>query len=392
MTNSADNPIAPILQAFVQPWHDALADPPAAQERVLANLLRIYARTEYGRAHGAEKIGSIAEYRAAFPVKTYADYEPLLRRVMGGDTHVLLEAEPLGWAMTRGTTGASKYIPMTPRDLEQRHNAARAVIQYVLHSRRFDILLGANLNLSFPSIVGSLEVNGRQIEYGYATGIYVKHVAARTPIRAIPSQEAIDELGGDTGRAAWDARFELAYRAARQENITILGGAAQVALKFGRWLHKTYGVYPKDVWNFGVLSLGSTAAINSTHRPRLLALYGENAGLAEIYGATEGMFGQQRDDHRFWVPNYDLYFFEVETFSGIKLMHDLKPGETGSLVVSTPVLPRYKILDLVRAFEPPYFLCIGRDRQWTRNVYWLRRVIELDVLPRRRSEITRRGG
>ena len=77
MTNSADNPIAPILQAFVQPWHDALADPPAAQERVLANLLRIYASTEYGRGHGSEKIGSIAEYRAAFPVKTYADYEPL---------------------------------------------------------------------------------------------------------------------------------------------------------------------------------------------------------------------------------------------------------------------------------------------------------------------------
>ena len=263
------------------------------------------------------------------------------------------------------------------------------MIQYVLHSRRFDILLGANLNLSFPSIVGSLEVNGRQIEYGYATGIYVKHVAARTPIRAIPSQEAIDELGGDTGRAAWDARFELAYRAARQENITILGGAAQVALKFGRWLHKTYGVYPKDVWNFGVLSLGSTAAINSTHRPRLLALYGENAGLAEIYGATEGMFGQQRDDHRFWVPNYDLYFFEVETFSGIKLMHDLKPGETGSLVVSTPVLPRYKILTWC-GLSSPHTSCASGDRQWTRNVYWLRRVIELDVLPRRRSEITRR--
>jgi hypothetical protein len=188
MTNSADNPIAPILQAFVQPWHDALANPPSSQDRILSDLLAIYARTEYGRAHGAEKIGSMAEYRAAFPIKTYADYEPLLRRVMGGETHALLEAEPLGWAMTRGTTGASKYIPMTPRDLEQRHNAARAVIQYVLHSHRFDILLGANLNLSFPSIVGSLEVNGRQIEYGYATGIYVKHVAARTPIRTIPSQ------------------------------------------------------------------------------------------------------------------------------------------------------------------------------------------------------------
>lgn len=375
---AAGNPLTPILQAFVQPWHDAVADPAAAQERLLQQLVGIYAQTEYGRQHGAERVGSLADYRAAFPVRTYGDYEPILRRVMAGETHALLEAEPLGWAMTRGTTGQSKYIPMTPRDLEQRHNAARAVIQYVLHSGRNEILTGANLNLSFPSIVGSMEVGGRRIEYGYATGIYVKHVAARTPIRTIPTQEAIDALGGDTGQAAWDARFLLAYESAKDQNMTILGGAAQVAIKFGRWLRKTHGVYPKDVWALGALSLGSTPGINTTYRPRLLGYYGHQAGIVEIYGATEGMFGQQRDEVRRWVPNYDLYFFEVETRRGIKMLHEMRPGETGSLIVSTPVLPRYKILDLVRAFEPPYFLCIGRDRPWTRGVYWLRRAIELD--------------
>jgi phenylacetate-coenzyme A ligase PaaK-like adenylate-forming protein len=375
---SAENPIAPILRAFLQPWHTALDDPPAAQERILQELLGIYARTDFGRQHHAEQVGSIADYRSAFPVQTYAGYEPILRRVMGGDTHALLEAEPLGWAMTRGTTGHSKYIPMTPRDLEQRHNAARAVIQYVLHSQRFDILLGANLNLSFPSVVGSLEVGGRRIEYGYATGIYVKHVAARTPINTIPSQEAIDALGGDTSRGAWEARFQLAYETAKDQNMTIVGGAAQVALKFGRWLHKNHEVYPKDVWKIGVLSLGSTSGINSTLRPRLLSYYGQDAGLFEIYGATEGMLGQQRDGRRCWVPNYDLYFFEVETRQGIKMLHEMTPGDTGGLVISTPVLPRYKILDIVRAFESPYFLCIGRDRPWTRAVYWLRRAMELD--------------
>ncbi|MBN1202298.1 MAG: GH3 auxin-responsive promoter family protein [Anaerolineae bacterium] len=377
---SAENPIVPILQAFVQPWHTALENPAAAQERLLQQLLQVYGKTEYGQQHHADQVGSISDFRAAFPVQTYADYEPILRRVMGGDTYALLEAEPLGWAMTRGTTGDSKYIPMTPRDLEQRHNAARAVIQYVLHSQRFDILLGANLNLSFPSIVGSMEVNGRTIEYGYATGIYVKHVASRTPIKTIPTQAAIDDLGGDTGRSAWEARFRLAYESAKDENITILGGAAQVMVKFARWLRKTHGLYPKDVWDFGVLSLGSAPGINTSRRPRLLALYGQGAGLVEIYGATEGMFGQQHDDRRFWVPNYDLYFFEVETRRGIKLLHEMEPGETGSLVVSTPVLPRYKILDVIRAFDPPHFQCIGRDKKWTRTAYWLRRAIDLDFL------------
>lgn len=374
-----ENPIVPILTAFVQPWYDALQDPAAAQENVLQDLLGIYAKTEYGQQHGAEDTGSIAEYRAKFPVQTYQDYYPLLRRVMGGETHALLEAEPLGWAMTRGTTGASKFIPMTPRDLDLRYNAARAVIQHVLSSKNFAILTGANLNLSFPSVVGTMTVKGREIEYGYATGIYVKHVAARTPIASIPSMQQIDDLGGDTGKAAWEARFNLAYEQAKDADITLVGGAAQMALRFAKWLRKTHGVYPKDVWNFGVLTLGSRPGINSTLRPRLHAYYGQDTGIMEIYGATEGMFGQQFDQRRRWVPNYDLYFFEVETRSGIKMLHEMRPGETGSLIASTPVLPRYKILDLVRAFEPPTFLCIGRDRPWTPAAYWISRIAQADL-------------
>ncbi|MCX6095216.1 MAG: hypothetical protein NT125_00585, partial [Candidatus Bipolaricaulota bacterium] len=48
---------------------------------------------------------------------------------------------------------------------------------------------------------------------------------------------------------------------------------------------------------------------------------------------------------------------------------ELRPGETGSLVVSTPILARYRIGDLVRAFRAPYFRCIGRDGPWTGLVY-----------------------
>ncbi|MCJ7618765.1 MAG: hypothetical protein MUP64_00930, partial [Anaerolineae bacterium] len=107
-------------------------------------------------------------------------------------------------------------------------------------------------------------------------------------------------------------------------------------------------------------------------------LYG-SVDIAEIYGTTEGMFGQQRDEKRAWVPNYDLFLFEVETGEGVKLMHEMRPGETGSLVVSTPILPRYKIGDLIKAFAPPYFRCIGRDRPITRLRYWWDQVVTMDL-------------
>jgi hypothetical protein len=98
-----------------------------------------------------------------------------------------------------------------------------------------------------------------------------------------------------------------------------------------------------------------------------------------MYIATEGTFAQQRDERRLLVPNFDLYVLEVLTTGGeVKMLHEMRPGEYGSLVVSTPVLPRYRIGDLVRAFEPPYFRCIGREGRFTRLRYLLDGVRYLD--------------
>jgi hypothetical protein len=47
--------------------------------------------------------------------------------------------------------------------------------------------------------------------------------------------------------------------------------------------------------------------------------------------------------------------------------------------VSTPVLPRYRIGDLIRAFDPPYFRCIGREGPWTKLRYWLDGIRHLDL-------------
>jgi hypothetical protein len=91
------------------------------------------------------------------------------------------------------------------------------------------------------------------------------------------------------------------------------------------------------------------------------------------------MFGQQLDKKRAWVPNYDLFFFEIETRTGIKMLHEMQPGETGGLIVSTPILPRYRIGDKIRAFKPPYFRCIGREQWWTNLNYWWKELTTLNL-------------
>jgi hypothetical protein len=356
---------AQMLAEFLRQWHDAVADPAKAQEQVLHNLLQDYAKTEYGRSHGVGQIGTLADYRQAFPVITYEAIKPTIEAVMAGEIEKLLWEQPVGWAITRGTTkGTSKFIPMTPTDVGIRVSAGRAMMNYVASTQRFDLFQGVNLNLNFPSVVGTVTAGDRELEYGYSSGIYTKFVSTRTPIRSAPTQEAIDALGGGKSIKDWERRFELAYQACRDENVTLVGGVCPTAIRFAKHLKKVYNAYPKDLWKTQTMTLGSVAGINTRYAPALRALYGP-AAIREIYGATEGMFGQQRDDKRAWVPNYDLFFLEVATRSGVKMLYEMQPGEMGGLVVSTPVLPRYRIGDLIRAFEPPYFRCIGREEWWT---------------------------
>jgi hypothetical protein len=353
-----------MLNAMVQPWHEAVADPVAAQTKVLENIVPDYAKTGYGIEHGAAQVSSIEEFRRAFPIATYDDFKPIIQRVMAGEVDLLLAENPVGWAITRGTTkGESKFIPMTPTDLRMRLSAGRAMMNFILDTGGYDLFEGVNLNLNFPSVVGTVKVVDREVEYGYSSGIYTKYVSAFTPIRSAPTQDEIDALGGGKTNRDWDARFELAYEKCKDENVAMVGGVAPTTLRFGRYLHRTHKVYPKDLWQIQIMTLGSVPGINTLHKAALTAMYGPVA-IREIYGATEGMFGQQRDEHRAWVPNYDMFFLEVETRSGIKMLYEMKSGEMGSLIVSTPILPRYKIGDLILALRPPYFRCIGRDRWW----------------------------
>lgn len=367
------------IQGHLEPWHQSVADPGPAQERVLQRLLTGYSQTAYGQARGAGSIRELTEYRKAFPATDYEGFKPLLDRVMQGETGALLPEEPIGWAITRGTTkDTSKFIPMTPTDMKMRVSAGRAVLNYVATSQDLELFSGVNLNLNFPSHVGTLSVGDRELAYGYSSGIYAKFVSEKTPIRSVPAQQEIDSLGGGKTLRDWEARFELAFEKCKSENVTLVGGVAQTAIRFAKHLRKLHKTYPKDLWQTRIMTLGSEPGINTRLAPALRALYGPVV-IREIYGATEGMFGQQRDGERAWVPNYDLFFLEVQTGSGVKMLHEMKPNEMGNLIVSTPIFPRYAIGDRILAMRAPYFRCIGRDRWWTPLRYLLDELASLNL-------------
>jgi hypothetical protein len=87
--------------------------PSKSQQRLLDKILRTNADTEFGRTHGFERIKTFREFQERVPISSYQDLEPYIRAEMEGEARQLTKSAPVLFTTTSGTTGASKYIPMT---------------------------------------------------------------------------------------------------------------------------------------------------------------------------------------------------------------------------------------------------------------------------------------
>jgi hypothetical protein len=205
-----------------------------------------------------------------------------------------------------------------------------------------------------------LYIGKEKLVFGFSSGTYARLNPMMAGLGLIPRQEEIDALETGLSVSDWEKRYEFIYQKAKDEHIVSLMGVAPVQTGFARYLKKTHGVYPREVWDMKVLYTTSVAKIHSRYKPMLQKMYGA-VSVVEMYTATEGAFGQQMDDYPYWRPNYDLYLFEVITNKGTKMLYELSRGEWGRIIVSTPILPRYFIGDLVECMGNHYFRIFGRD-------------------------------
>ncbi len=350
------------INRSLEAWEEGLRDPAAAQEKALRTLLEGYSKSDYGEAHGAGAVGSIQEYRKGFPVVRYADLEPIFERVRTEGHRVFLDEEPITWVMTRGTTGKSKVVPVTPRHLQDLIKCgSRAVLNFAMKNGGLSLLAGGVLNLQFPSNMRVMTRGGKEVVYGFSSGTYAKLNPMMAGLGLVPRQEEIDALQTDLTNKGWEKRYEYIYQKAKDRDVVSIIGVAPVQTGFARYVKKRHHIDPRDIWRLKVIYSTSVAKIQQNYAPRLRSMYGD-VPVVEMYTATEGAFGQQRDELPYICPNYDTYLFEVETGSGVKMLHEMRRGEWGRMIVSTAMLPRYAIGDLVEALGKNYFRVFGRDR------------------------------
>ncbi len=354
-----------ILRPYIQPWYDSIENPRKAQEMVLADLVQRYGDSEYGSSHGASQVKGIADYQANFPIINYSDLIPYLAQVKEHSYKAFLPEQPECWVMTRGSTGKSKVLPATKTHLNQIYSCgARALINYAVRKKNYEVFLGVILNLNFPSNVHTMSVDGKQVTYGYSSGTYARLNPMFDRVSLLPRQEEIDALGSGVSRKDWEKRFELAYEMALDQNVTAAMGVTPVILSFARYVKRKYGKKPSDIWKTQAIFCTSVPKIHFKYGP-ILKMYFGDVPIVEMYTATEGVFGQQLDDLPYITPNYDSYLFEVATGKGVKMLHELKRGEWGRLIVSSCMFPRYDIGDFIEAAGKNHYRVFGRTKPLT---------------------------
>jgi hypothetical protein len=153
----------------------ATRDPGTAQRERLRAILHRNRDTEYGRAHGFGAIESVAEYQRNVPVNSYETLGPLIERMASGEHEVLTSEDPMMFAVTSGTTGKQKLIPVTPAFLAECNHAIQVHTWRILEDHP-GAVAGKLL------VTSSCDVEGRTsagIPFGALSGFVVKHQPLR---------------------------------------------------------------------------------------------------------------------------------------------------------------------------------------------------------------------
>jgi hypothetical protein len=157
---------------LVKQFEKATQQPLQVQERTLLEKIRRNESSEFGREHGFKNLRTMEDFRRAMPVRDYSYFEPYVARVKDGDLSAMFGPEEslMMFALTSGTTGKPKYIPITE--------------SFLRAYRRSSLLWGAYAYYSHPlmlenkilPIVSSIqeEVTSRGVPCGAASGLHAR--------------------------------------------------------------------------------------------------------------------------------------------------------------------------------------------------------------------------
>ncbi len=190
----------------------ATRDPDAVQLRLLRRILNANAETAFGRGHGFASISGLTEYRDAVQVGDYEAVRPWVERIMAGEPRVLTRDDPYLFAMTSGTAGQPKLIPVTTATSK----FVSALSRLWLYRSTVDhpgVLDQKALIIVSPAIEGYTDSG---IPYGSASGYIYRNAAWMIRRRyAVPYPVF--------GTKSYEAKYYGIMRFALEQQLSMIG-------------------------------------------------------------------------------------------------------------------------------------------------------------------------
>jgi GH3 auxin-responsive promoter len=349
-------------------------DPVRTQASVLHRLIRKASRTIFGRDHRFDRIGSVADFQAAVPIRTYESlWETYLR-----DRYPVFE--DLTWpgripflALTSGTTqGATKYIPVSHEMVASNRKAAQTALSYHLRSRPDSRLFHGRLFFLGGST--DLEQPAPGVYQGDLSGIASWELSPLLRPYTFPPLELALE-------SDWDRKLGLLAQRGCSERITLVSGVPSwLLMLFQRVLDWSGKKTIAEVWPHLELVVHGGVKFDPYRESFQSILGSPEIGLQETYPCSEGFiaFGDPRTLRSAGAPgwlrlvvDHGLFYEFVpvdELDSPRPTRHWLGTVRTGvnyAIVVSTCAgMWAHLIGDTIRfeALDPPLISFTGRTK------------------------------
>ena len=334
------------------------------QSDLLTRLLRKASGTEIGDKYVFGKINNYEEFRSRVPHHTYSNLQDSIERIKNGETDILWPGKISNFAVSSGTTGKGKHLPLsTERLLSDRRFMRRIVFTYLRENPSIS-LLGPQLSLP-----GSIESDlSRNIHLGEISGFLARMI----PFYLKPLQI----LHPSEMRALnWEQKFNRGLQAALKKDLRVINAVPSWTLiLFQKALEITRKKNISEIWPNLKLITGGGVSLQS-YRDALEQLCGPlKPDFMEFYGASEGYFafsGPKKSGELELVLDNGIFYEWIPYSSDNAPSKDPVSLPTWEVETGTPYvititnnsgLWRYPMNDIIEFtnLQPPTIRVLGR--------------------------------
>jgi hypothetical protein len=301
------------------------------QRKTLRELLNAGAKTVFGRAAGLHPAMTYEVFAEAIPVQQFEAFIPFIDRMKQGEPDVLWPGKVTRWAVSSGTTGKGKHIPLTEARLLSDQRFHRIVLQRILW-RMPALAIGGRV-LSLPGTVEPAPWDQKQW-VGEVSGHLAHSYKSVFSSRFWRRPE-------DLAVTPWPEKWEDAVSFASKHSVKVIAGAPA-------WLEKLVHQCALPDVKLVISGGQKIRPFIDTIREKTSA----SVRFFENYGASEGFFaaGWQEEDHPLELVldnGVFLEFEQVETGTTIPLWKAEPETRYRLIVTSNSGLWRLRMDDLV---------------------------------------------